>query len=75
MFFEFLSGYVCGSLLECSTFFVENIMVGNELRGDHSAGDLRALARKSRDAKQAKSVCEFDCTALPYSADLMVYEI
>jgi putative transposase len=29
-------------------------MVGIELRDDYSAGDLRALARKSRDAKQAR---------------------
>ena len=29
-------------------------MVGIELRDDYSAGDLRALARTSRDAKQAR---------------------
>lgn len=29
-------------------------MVGIELRGDYSANDLRVLARKSRDAKQAR---------------------
>jgi transposase len=40
--------------LEYSTLYVEGIMVGIELRGDYSAGDLRALARKSRDAKQAR---------------------
>ncbi len=29
-------------------------MVGIELRDNYSADDLRALARKSRDAKQAR---------------------
>ncbi|NRB16131.1 MAG: hypothetical protein HRU33_00800 [Rhodobacteraceae bacterium] len=29
-------------------------MVGIELRGNYSAGDLRVLARKSRNAKQAR---------------------
>ena len=29
-------------------------MSGVELRGDYSSGDFRALARKSRDAKQAR---------------------
>ena len=29
-------------------------MVGIELRDDYSTGDLRALARKSRNAKQAR---------------------
>ena len=29
-------------------------MVGVELRGDYSSGDFRALARKSRDAKQTR---------------------
>jgi hypothetical protein len=40
--------------LEHSTFFMEGIMVGLELRGDDSAGDFRTFARKSRDAKQAR---------------------
>jgi hypothetical protein len=31
-------------------------MVGIELRNDYSADDLRALARKLRDAKQARRV-------------------
>jgi transposase len=40
--------------LEYSTFFEEGIMVGIELRGGCSADELRALARKSRDSKQAR---------------------
>jgi hypothetical protein len=52
--YGFLSAYVSESLFEYSTLFVEGIMVGLELRGDYSAGDFRALARKSRDAKQAR---------------------
>jgi len=39
-FYGFLSRYVCDSLLEHSTVFVEGIMVGVELRGDYSSGDF-----------------------------------
>jgi transposase len=50
----FLSGEFRDSLLERPTPAAEGIMVGIELRCDYGADDLRALARISRDAKQAR---------------------